>query len=173
MGFFMRIENDVRRLGEQLLHLDMRCAVAESCTGGLLGAALTHVAGSSRWFYGGVIAYDNSIKIKVLGVRPDALTRYGAVSHAVVRDMALGACRVTGVEAAMALSGVAGPDGGSAEKPVGTVYLGIAVHGVTESLHYHFGGERATVREAAVMAAIDRLRTVLALPHDTMRCIHA
>ncbi|MDR2727008.1 MAG: CinA family protein [Deltaproteobacteria bacterium] len=149
------------RLGEELMRHGLCCAVAESCTGGLTGAVLTHVPGSSRWFKGGVIAYDNAVKSRLLGVPDAMLGRYGAVSHPVVRQMALGACAALDVPLAVALSGVAGPDGGSADKPVGTVYLGLALHGVAQSWRYRFAGDRAAVRHEATRAAMLRLREAL------------
>ena len=146
------------RLGEDLVRCGLCCAAAESCTGGLVGTALTHVPGSSRWFKGGVIAYDNAVKIALLGVPGTMIEQYGAVSHPVVRQMALGACAAIGAPLAVALSGVAGPDGGSEDKPVGTVYLGLAFHGVAQSWRYSFAGDRSAVRYEATRAAIARLR---------------
>lgn len=102
-------------------------ATAESCTGGLVAAACTGVAGSSEWFRGGVVAYANEIKEEVLGVPHAVLEEHGAVSGPVVERMALGALAVCNADAAVAVSGVAGPGGGSPEKPVGTVWIGVAV----------------------------------------------
>ena len=158
MGDFVEPMADaVSQLGEDLTRCGLCCAVAESCTGGLVGAALTHLPGSSRWFKGGVIAYDNGVKSKLLGVSGAMLERHGAVSHPVVRQMALGACAATGAPLAVALSGVAGPDGGSPDKPVGTVYLGLALHGVAQSWGYRFAGDRTAVRREATRAALLRL----------------
>ena len=113
-------ENDalVGALASLLLERRMSCATAESCTGGLVGAMLTARPGSSDWYTGGVISYANEVKRDVLGVKEEDLESVGAVSEPVVRSMALGACRVAGADAAMATSGVAGPGGGSKEKPV-------------------------------------------------------
>jgi len=163
MNDFVDLAADAGRLGEDLVRCGLCCAVAESCTGGLVGAALTHVPGSSRWFKGGVIAYDNAVKCALLGVSESVLERCGAVSHPVVRQMALGACAATGAPLSVALSGVAGPDGGSADKPVGTVYLGLALHGAALSWRCRFAGDRAAVRHEAARAAIARLRAVLSL----------
>lgn len=102
-------------------------ATAESCTGGLIAAACTEIAGSSDWFKGGVVAYSNDIKENVLGVPRAALEGYGAVSGPIVEHMALGALRVCGAEASIAVSGVAGPGGGTKAKPVGTVWIAVAV----------------------------------------------
>ena len=153
--------DEAGRLGEELLRYGLFCAVAESCTGGLLGAALTHVPGSSRWFKGGVIAYDNAVKSSLLGVPGAMLERYGAVSHPVARQMALGVCAAIGAPLGAALSGIAGPDGGSVDKPVGVVYLGVALNGVTQSWRCYFAGDRAAVRQEAARAALLRLREAL------------
>jgi nicotinamide-nucleotide amidase len=164
MGDFMELlADEVGLLGEALGRCRLCCAVAESCTGGLAGAVLTHVPGSSRWFKGGIIAYDNAVKSALLGVPGAVLARYGAVSHPVVRQMALGACAAINVPLAVALSGVAGPDGGSADKPVGVVYLGLALHGAAWSRRYLFAGDRAAVRQAATRAALARLREAASL----------
>ena len=165
------MEGEVGRLGEALMRHGLVCATAESCTGGLVGAVLTHVPGSSRWFKGAVIAYDNMVKTSLLHVPAAMLERYGAVSHPVVRQMALGACDALGVPLAVALSGVAGPDGGSPDKPVGTVYLGLALHGAARSWRCRFAGDRATVRREAAQAALLRLSEAvqaLHLPEDAV-----
>ena len=141
-------------LGEALKAHGLTCATAESCTGGMVGAALTAIPGSSAWFAGGVIAYANSAKQDLLGVSGEALATYGAVSHEVVRQMALGACAALNTDLAVALSGVAGPDGGSPEKPVGTVFIGLAFQGTAQSFLYRFDGDRAEVRAAAALEAV-------------------
>ena len=101
-------------------------ATAESCTGGLIGAAITATAGSSSVFHGGIIAYHNDVKISQLSVAPDMLNTHGAVSEAVAKQMAKGCRERLGVDIAVSVTGVAGPGGGSAEKPVGTVWIGVA-----------------------------------------------
>ena len=133
------------------------CATAESCTGGGVGSAITSVAGSSAVFQGGVISYANSAKINVLGVSAETLARVGAVSSEVAAEMAVGARRLLGADFAVSLTGVAGPGGGSAEKPVGLVWFGLASSGgvATESLLFH--GDRAAVRSAAVDHALAML----------------
>ena len=152
-------ENDalVRSLALALQGRGLVCATAESCTGGLIGAMLTAVPGSSEWYAGGVISYANSVKTGLLGVRAEDLEREGAVSEPVVRAMALGACAATGARAAVATSGVAGPGGGSAEKPVGTVWVGWALEGNSRAHVFHFGGSRDEVRVQAARAAVEGL----------------
>ncbi len=139
-----------------------RLAVAESCTGGLVGHRLTSVPGSSRVFAGGAIAYANEVKLDLLGVSADALAAHGAVSEEVARQMAAGVGRVLGVEAAVAVTGIAGPDGGTAEKPVGTTWIAALWKGNVRPFHYVFPGERDVVRRRAAQAALDALRRVLA-----------
>jgi nicotinamide-nucleotide amidase len=135
-----------------------RLAVAESCTGGLLGQRLTAVPGSSRVFVGGIIAYDNEVKLALLGVSADALATAGAVSEPVARDMAVGAARALGTDAAIAVTGIAGPGGGSAAKPVGTVWVATLWNGRTRAFQYRFPGDRELVRRRAAQAALDALR---------------
>ncbi len=131
-----------------------RLAVAESCTGGLVGARLTAIPGSSEVFVGGVIAYANRIKTRELEVSDDLLTRHGAVSEPVVRAMVEGAARKFGVEAALAVTGIAGPGGGSEEKPVGTIWLGLYLDGRTEAVRQTIPGDREEVRARAAQAGL-------------------
>lgn len=155
----MFAENDVlvRSLAQALQKRGLVCSSAESCTGGLVGAMLTAVPGSSDWYLGGVISYANSVKAGLLKVSGDDVGRFGAVSEPVVRAMALGACAATGADAAMSTSGVAGPGGGSAEKPVGTVWIGWALKGESRARLFHFDGSRDEVRVQAARAAIEGL----------------
>ena len=135
----------------------MTCATAESCTGGGVGSAITSVAGSSAIFLGGVISYSNEVKVNVLGVSQESLARVGAVSSEVAAQMASGAKRVIGSDFAVSLTGIAGPGGGSAEKPVGLVWFGLASpNGVVTESHV-FSGDRAQVRSAAVEHALKLL----------------
>jgi nicotinamide-nucleotide amidase len=131
-----------------------RLAVAESCTGGLLGARLTDIPGSSDVFVGGVIAYHNRIKTDMLGVSETLLAEHGAVSEAVATAMAEGARKRFGVDAAISVTGVAGPGGGSPEKPVGTVWMAYAVEGVVEGRRSIFAGTRQEIRARAAQAAL-------------------
>lgn len=132
----------------------LRLAVAESCTGGLVGARLTEVPGSSDVFVGGVIAYDNALKVQLLGVPETLLAEHGAVSEPVARAMAEGAARRFGVAAAISVTGVAGPGGGTPEKPVGTVWIGCSHHGTVETRRSGFPGSRHEIRARAAQAAL-------------------
>ena len=131
-----------------------RLAVAESCTGGLLGVRLTDIPGSSDVFVGGVIAYHNRIKTDLLGESETLLAKHGAVSEAVAAAMAEGARKRFGVDAAISVTGVAGPGGGSPEKPVGTVWMAYAVEGFAEVRRSIFAGTRQEIRARAAQAAL-------------------
>lgn len=139
-----------------------RLAVAESCTGGMLGQRLTAIAGSSDVFAGGVIAYDNEVKIELLGVDREQMQRHGAVSEEVVTAMAAGARRAFGVDVGVAITGIAGPGGGSAEKPVGTVWLAVAMPDEIVAKQLRLFGDRDEVRRRAAQAALDLVRRSLA-----------
>ncbi len=136
-------------------HLTM--AVAESCTGGMIGARITEVPGSSDVFLGGIIAYANEVKRGLLGVDPAELEREGAVSESVVGAMAAGAASATGADLAVAVTGVAGPGGGSDAKPVGTVWFGFAVRGQVDTQRVGFPGTRADIRGRASQFALHGL----------------
>lgn len=143
------------RLVDRLARAGLTSATAESCTGGLIAAAITEVAGASAVFMGGFITYDNRLKRDMLGVEEATLRAHGAVSPEVARAMAEGACRNAGVDVAVAATGIAGPGGGSAGKPVGLVHLAAARAG-RHTLHerHVFTGDRSAVRAAAVAAAL-------------------
>jgi nicotinamide-nucleotide amidase len=145
------------RVGRALLVRSWRAATAESCTGGWIAKALTDVPGSSQWFDGGVVSYSNAAKQRLLGVSSELLAAHGAVSEPVVRAMAEGARTRSGVEVAVAVSGVAGPDGGTPEKPVGTVWLAWALPSGTIAERQEIGGGREAVRRASVAYALERL----------------
>ena len=140
-----------------LLRAGVTVATAESCTSGLLAAALTHNSGSSVYYKGGVNAYANEVKIKLVGVDADLLRRHGAVSAEVAEAMALGICRRLESQIGIALTGVAGPGGGTPEKPVGTVWLGFAAAKKVSSHLLQLSGSRSEVREKAVVGALQHL----------------
>ncbi len=135
--------------------------MAESATGGLLGHWLTQVPGSSRYFWGGIIAYDNAVKMQCLGVRGETLARWGAVSAAVALEMAAGVCRALGVEVAVSVTGIAGPTGATATKPVGLYYLGLATPSERWAWRHHFNGDRLANNQAAAQAALCHLAAYL------------
>ena len=148
----------LEKLGEQ----GVKLATAESCTGGLLGARLSAVPGASKVYLGGVVAYDNDVKLHFLGVSADDLASHGAVSETVARQMARGIARSTGAEAAIAITGIAGPDGGSDEKPVGTVWFGIVWKDTERAFTLVLPGDREDVRGRAAQYALDYLRRIVA-----------
>lgn len=149
-------ERDEERLGERLTSAGWRLVTAESCTGGWLGEQITRVPGSSGWYLGGVVAYSNALKERLLGVDPAILAGPGAVSAECAAAMARGAVERLGGECGVSITGIAGPDGGSGEKPVGLVYLGwYDVEGHGEVTEHRFPGGRAGVRERAVLAALE------------------
>ncbi|OHX10863.1 damage-inducible protein CinA [Chromobacterium sphagni] len=145
-------------LGAILLGRGESVATAESCTGGLIAAALTDIPGSSAWFSHGIVSYGNQAKQQLLGVQASSLIDHGAVSEMVVREMAAGVQALADADWAVAVSGIAGPDGGSPEKPVGLVWLAIAhPGGQVEAWHCHFSGDREAVRLKTVQEALTQL----------------
>ena len=141
-----------------------RLATAESLTGGGIGQALTSVSGASAVFAGGIISYTNEVKHKVLGVPVEVLDTCGAVSAPVAKAMAQGAKGVIGADVAVAVTGLAGPDGDEFGNPVGTVVIGYADEKIAFAREYHFEGDRAAVREQTICAA---LRLILEVAHET------
>lgn len=145
----------VQRLAERLTRRGVLLATAESCTGGWAAQALTALAGSSNWFERGFVTYSNAAKEEMLGVRAETLARYGAVSEEAAREMALGALSRSHAGVALAVTGIAGPGGGSAAKPVGTVAFAWALKGgAPRSETRHFAGDREAVRRQAVERAL-------------------
>ena len=152
------IEAIVPALADALRGAGLKIATAESCTGGLIAAACTTVAGSSDWFERGFVTYSNEAKTEMLGVPPALIGAHGAVSEAVARAMAEGAIAYSRAQLAVAVTGVAGPSGGSASKPVGTVWLAWARAGkATRAELLTLAGDRRAVREQSVQQALQRL----------------
>lgn len=154
-------------VGRQLIDRGETVAVAESCTGGGLGAEFTAIAGSSAYFLGGILAYDNGIKSALLGVSTDTLARLGAVSAEVAEEMAIGVRSRLGSTWALGITGIAGPGGGSEAKPVGLVYIGLAgPNGHRSHQAYRFGSnqDRAWIRHLSVQSALNQLRLQLISP---------
>lgn len=153
-------------VADLMLEKGLFLATAESCTGGMIAAACTDLAGSSNWFERGFVTYSNAAKTEMLGVDAALIAQHGAVSDAVVRAMAAGALARSHAQVAVAVTGVAGPGGGSVEKLVGTVWLGFAFGGALAGQVYaerqHFPGDRAAVRAATVQHALRRLTELLA-----------
>ena len=146
------------RAGRALKAQGLMLASAESCTGGWVGQCVTMVSGSSEWFERGFVTYTNLAKTEMLGVRPATLDTHGAVSEQTVREMVEGALAGSHAQVALAVSGVAGPTGGTPQKPVGLVCIGWGVRGgERRSATFNFGGDRDAVRRQAVIAALDGL----------------
>lgn len=172
------VENDIRRLvgsfifasgnlgmeevvGRELFDRGLTISVAESCSGGLIGHRLTNVSGSSVYFRGGIVVYSNQSKVDLLHVNPHTLEAYGAVSAQTVREMARGITDRFKTDLGLAVTGIAGPDGGSREKPVGTVYIGLAAGQEILSGRYWFWGDRELVKLDTAMMAMDWIRRYL------------
>lgn len=152
------------RVGETLQSRNLRLATAESCTGGWVAKVLTDIPGSSNWFDRGFISYSNAAKVESLGVKEATLIEYGAVSAETVAEMAAGALTHSAADMALAVSGIAGPDGGTADKPVGTIYLAwMLEEGLLHTEIHHFEGDREAIRRMTVAAALEGLLDVLAL----------
>ncbi len=145
------------QLASLLIHRGWQLATAESCTGGMIAAACTDLAGSSSWFERGFVTYSNAAKHDSLGVPQDLIAQHGAVSEAVARAMAQGALAHSQAQVAVAVTGVAGPTGGSAAKPVGTVWFGFATPAGVVTETRCFAGDRAAVRQGTVAHAFERL----------------
>jgi nicotinamide-nucleotide amidase len=160
-------EDDVtqlaRALGRRCRKRRVVVATAESCTGGGVATAITRISGSAKWFDRGFVTYSNDAKHEMLGVRPSTLARHGAVSEAVAREMAKGALARGPTDMAVAVTGIAGPTGGSRSKPVGTVWFAWASRdGMVQARRFRFPGNRVAVRLATVYVAIQGLIDLLA-----------
>ena len=145
------------RLGAAALARATMIATAESCTGGLVAGAITSIAGSSGWFERGFVTYSDLAKQQQLGVAPSTIARFGAVSEETAKAMAQGAVRGSAAQWAVAVTGIAGPDGGSPDKPVGTVWFAWAGPDHLQALRRQFDGDRAAVRQASVRVAVEGL----------------
>jgi nicotinamide-nucleotide amidase len=157
---------DLRRraedLGQRCRDARLSLVAAESCTGGWIAKTVTDIAGSSEWFDCGMVAYSYEAKQAMLGVRPETLEHHGAVSRETVIEMVSGALVHSGASIAVAVTGIAGPSGGSADKPVGTVWIGWKRRGGYASARtFHFDGDREAIRRQTVGAALDGLRTLI------------
>ena len=148
-------------LADLMLKNGFFMATAESCTGGMIAAACTDLAGSSAWFDRGFVTYSNDAKTQMLGVDAALIAQHGAVSEPVARAMAFGAIRHSNAQVSVAVTGVAGPTGGSVAKPVGTVWFGFSVAGQLTSEVMLFKGDRASVRLATVNHAVSKLISLL------------
>ncbi|MGI6648275.1 MAG: CinA family protein [Bacillota bacterium] len=148
-------------VGRQLKERGWQIAVAESCTGGLLGYILTTVPGSSEYFYGGVISYSNQAKLDLLGVNSDTLAKWGAVSELTAQEMAEGIRKQCHVQLGVAITGIAGPGGGSQHKPVGLVYLALASEDSTSVIRRQFSGDRSQVRQNSALEALKLIQLYL------------
>lgn len=159
------LDQSAAELGKTCAALGIRMVTAESCTGGLIAGTLTDVPGASTWFDRGFVTYSNEAKKAMLGVREETLQEFGAVSQETAQEMALGAIAHSGAGAAVSVTGIAGPGGGTPEKPVGTVCFGVAesVTGFPRctTVVKHFDGDRASVRKQSVAFAIAELQRSL------------
>ena len=151
-----------KRLGTCFSEKRLTLALAESCTGGMIGSAITSISGSSAYFKGGIIAYSNEIKRRALGVPQSVLDKKGAVSIDTVRLMAVAAQKCFGADCGIAVSGIAGPGGGTKKKPVGLVYVGICAGEKVKVFRYLFKGGRASVRRQAAYEALQRMLETIA-----------
>ncbi|HHK67090.1 MAG TPA: CinA family protein [Candidatus Acetothermia bacterium] len=161
----MMKEDPAARLGEELKRRGWTIAVAESCTAGGLGKRITDVPGASSYFLGGIIAYHNSVKERFLAVPSSTVSRFGAVSEETAKAMASGCREAFEGDIAIAITGIAGPGGGTADKPVGLVYISIAGEGGVACERFRFDGDRSAVRRSAVEAALN-----MALLHLERTC---
>ncbi|RTE87126.1 MULTISPECIES: CinA family protein [Gammaproteobacteria] len=151
----------VAQIAEQLLHKKWRFGTAESCTGGMIAGICTSLPGSSRWFEGGIVSYSNAMKENLLNVKRETLEEFGAVSEQCVAEMARGTQFSLNCEVTLSVSGIAGPEGGSAQKPVGTVCFGWALKDQLFQETKQFSGNREAIREQAATYALAKLASLL------------
>ena len=148
-------------VGKLLRQHGLRLAVAESCTGGLVGHLITNVPGSSTYYMGSVTAYAYEAKVRLLGVRWETLEKYGAVSKETVLEMAAGVRRALAADIGAAVSGIAGPGGGTPDKPVGLTWVGLSAAGVDEAWRFIWDGDRLYVKEKSAQAVLQRVEDYL------------
>lgn len=148
-------------IGELLRRQGLRLAVAESCTGGLVGHRITNVPGSSTYYMGSVTAYAYEAKVRLLGVRWETLEKYGAVSKETVLEMACGVRRALAADIGLSISGIAGPGGGTLEKPVGLTWIGLSARGVDEAWNHIWKGDRLQIKEQTAQEALQLLADFL------------
>lgn len=141
-------------IGDLLRDQNLKLAVAESCTGGLIGHLLTNVPGSSDYYVGGIVSYANEVKIHTLGVHQDTLEKHGAVSEETVLEMARGVRLTLHADIGLSVSGIAGPGGWTAEKPVGTVWIGLVAEDTEQARHHILDGDRIEIKEQAARQAL-------------------
>lgn len=153
-------------VGELLTEHGLKLATAESCTGGLIGHLVTNMAGSSRYYLGGVIAYSNEAKVRLLGVRPGTLEKYGAVSSETVIEMAIGVRKAMAADIGISVSGIAGPGGGSPDKPVGTVWIGLSSEAEEYSRQFLWSGDRLAIKTQSAQTALKLLVELLQNEHE-------
>ena len=156
------MEDSIGKLiGKMLADRGLTISVAESCTGGLIGSIITDVPGSSRYFLGGIIAYSNQSKMEILNVSSGTIAEHGAVSDQTVLEMAGGVKRLFNSHLGLAVTGIAGPEGGSREKPVGTVFIGLAAEDRIFTAGHRFHGTRGEIKQETARMALDYLRRYL------------
>ena len=149
------------RIFELLKKYHYTLTTAESATGGMIASTLINVPGISAFFTEGYVTYSNEAKVKMIHVKPETIERYGVVSAETAADMAVSAARTADTDAALSVTGVAGPDGGTEEKPVGLVYIGCSIKGEVTVKEYHFSGTRSQIREATTSAALILMRSCI------------
>jgi PncC family amidohydrolase len=154
----VKLENSLEmRAGELLRRRGLRLATAESCTGGLLSHLITNVPGSSTYFMGGVVSYAYEAKVRLLGVHWSTLEKYGAVSQETAMEMAGGVRKALAADVGISITGIAGPGGGSPEKPVGLTWIGLSTPGVDEAWNYTWEGDRLQIKEQSARQALQLL----------------
>ncbi|MBI5886422.1 MAG: nicotinamide-nucleotide amidohydrolase family protein [Deltaproteobacteria bacterium] len=158
----MNYRRKARNAGRLLISHGIRLATAESCTGGLLSSWITAIPGSSVYFIGGVIAYEDLVKTRLLGVSGATLKAYGAVSSQTAAQMADGVRRALGAQMGVSITGIAGPGGARPGKPVGTVFIGLSFKGKARVQKFFFAGTRARIRGQSAIAALDMIEAALA-----------